>query len=219
MLGAVVQRLQRHDELGGRAIGVGDDVALGEAGDGIGVHFRHDQRHVGIITEGGGVIDHDAALRADLRRPLLGDRTAGRHEADVGVGEVVVLQRLHLQHLVAEGDLRGRPTGARPAATTSEISKPALGEDGEHFAAHIARGTDDGDLVTHDSSLFGLQLSPGIGTRHRVPWRPSPRRGSTRLRGRSVSLPCRLWRPAWFSSSFWCDRKPWRGEVSSAKVP
>ncbi len=26
----------------------------------------------------------------------------------------------------------------------------ALGENGQHFAAHIARGTNDDDLVTHD---------------------------------------------------------------------
>ena len=46
-LGAIMQRLQRDDELGGRAIRVGDDVTLArELGDGIRVHFRNDQRNV-----------------------------------------------------------------------------------------------------------------------------------------------------------------------------
>ena len=40
-LGAVVQRLQHHDELGGRAIGIGDDVLLGETFDSVGIDFGH----------------------------------------------------------------------------------------------------------------------------------------------------------------------------------
>ena len=79
----VVQRLQRHDHLRGRAVRVGDDVLLGVAGHRVGVHLRHDQRHVQVVAPGRGVIDHDAALGADLGRPLLGDGRAGRHQAEV----------------------------------------------------------------------------------------------------------------------------------------
>ena len=45
------------------------------------------------------------SCRGDLRRPFLRDRAAGRHQADVGVGEIVGVERLHLEDAVAEGDL------------------------------------------------------------------------------------------------------------------
>jgi hypothetical protein len=56
------------------------------------------------------------------------------------------------------------PTERREASgITSETGSP-LGEDGEHFAAHIARGTDDGDLVTHGSAWLvplPTRIAPG----------------------------------------------------------
>ena len=45
-LGEIMQRLEGDHELRGRAIGVGDDVLLPEADNGVGVHLRHDQRHI-----------------------------------------------------------------------------------------------------------------------------------------------------------------------------
>jgi hypothetical protein len=48
----------------------------------------------------------DAALRADLRRPLLGDGATGRHQANVRVGEIVIVEVGNLQDLVTEGDFR-----------------------------------------------------------------------------------------------------------------
>ena len=59
-----MQRLQRDDELRGRAVRVGDDVLLAEAGDRVGVHLRHDQRHVRIHAPGRRIIDDDRALAA-----------------------------------------------------------------------------------------------------------------------------------------------------------
>ncbi len=46
----VVQRLERHHELRGRAVGVGDDALLAEARDRVGIDLRHHQRHVGIVA-------------------------------------------------------------------------------------------------------------------------------------------------------------------------
>ncbi len=67
----VVQRLQRHHHLRGRAIGIGDDVALAIAVDRLGIHLGHDQRHVRIHPEIGAVVDHRAARRGGDRRILL----------------------------------------------------------------------------------------------------------------------------------------------------
>ena len=38
--------------------------------DRVGVHFRHDQRHVGVHAPGGGIVDHDAPWR-----PIFGDHS------------------------------------------------------------------------------------------------------------------------------------------------
>ena len=47
----IVQRLQRHDHLRGRAVGVGDDVLALVAVDRVGVHLGHDQRHIGSMRQ------------------------------------------------------------------------------------------------------------------------------------------------------------------------
>ena len=70
--GVVVQGLQRHHQLHGRAVGIGDDVLLGVAGHRVGVDLGHDQRHVLVVAPGRGVVDDDAALGGDLGRPFLG---------------------------------------------------------------------------------------------------------------------------------------------------
>jgi hypothetical protein len=62
----IVQRLQRHHHLRGRAVGIGDDVAGLVAVNRIGIHFGHDQRHVRVHPVERAVVDHDATLRGGL---------------------------------------------------------------------------------------------------------------------------------------------------------
>ena len=136
--GAVVQRLQRHDELGGRAVRVGDDVLLAEAPASPSAFTSGTTSGTsGSIAPGRGIVDDDAALGADLRRPFLRDGAARRHEADVRVGKIVVLERLALERPVAERDLRARSrrreasattssTGNRRSARMASISRPTL---------------------------------------------------------------------------------------------
>ena len=101
-LGGIVQRLQHDNELRRRAVGIGDDVLLGVAGDSVGVHLGHDQRHVLVIAPARRVIDDDAALGADARGPLLGHGRARGHEAEVRLREVELLQVLAFEGFVAE---------------------------------------------------------------------------------------------------------------------
>ena len=59
-----------------------------------------------------------------------------------------MLERFHLQRLVAKGHFRAQAParGERHHLVGGELP---LGEDFEHFAAHIAGGAHDGDFVTH----------------------------------------------------------------------
>jgi hypothetical protein len=143
-----VQRLERDHERRGRAIRIGDDAFLAEANDSIGIDLRHDQRNVGVVAPAGGIIDHDRAGRRDLRRPFLRHGRARRHQADIDVGEVVMLERFGLERRVAEADLAAL-AAARGERDDLVGGKRSLGEDAEHFAAHIARGSDHRDPVTH----------------------------------------------------------------------
>jgi len=143
-----MQGLERDDELCRRAVRIGDDVLLAEAHNRIGIHFRDDQRNVLIIPPGRRVIDHHAALRADPGRPLLGDLAAGGHQADVGVGKIVVLERFDFQGLVAERDIHPDAALRGKRDDLADGERP-LGKDVQHFAAHVARGACNGDFVTH----------------------------------------------------------------------
>ena len=69
-------------------------------------------------------------------------------EADVDVGEVVVLERFALEGLVAVGDLDAHAAAGGERHHLVGGERP-LGQHSEHFAAHVARGADDSDLVTH----------------------------------------------------------------------
>ena len=199
----VVQRLERDDELRGRAVRVGDDALLAEARDRVGVHLRHDQRHVRVVAPGRRVIDHHRAGGGDLRRPFLRHRSARRHQADVGVGEIVVVERFGLERLVAVGHFLPEAL-ARCERDHLVGGEFPLGEDVHHLAAHIAGGAYDGDLVAHDRvpalvTRFGLSR-PALGLV------PISRRERV-ARGASVSASCRFWRPA-FSVPVWSSVEP-----------
>ena len=154
-LGHVVERLQGHDELRRRAIRVGDDIAaVGPrhiVRQHMGVHFRNHQRHILLVAKARGIIDDDAAHGANFWRPFLGDGRARRHQAEIHPREIELLQILALQHAVAEGDFHTHRLSRGDGVNLIHRKQPFL-EDREHFAAHIAGGTDDRNLVTHVNS-------------------------------------------------------------------
>ena len=179
--GRVVEGLQGDHELRRGAVRVGDDVELGEAVDRLRVHLRHDQRHVLVVAEGRRVIDDHAAGLADARRPLLRGLAARRHQADVGVGEVVGIERLHLQDLVAEGHVlpgraaRGDAPPPRPPERRARTGCPA--SRGPHCPWHPRRRPCNPLLLT--------PLCTGAADRERrspsgeAPQRPGPAPFST----------------------------------------
>ena len=160
----VVERLQGHHHLRGRAVGVGDDAALavrGEEGlEDVAVDLGHDERNVLVVAPVARIIDDDGAGGGDLRRPLLGGARARAHHGEIDAAEIEVLEVLALQHLVAEAQLA--PDRARGGQRNDLAHrKLAFGEDVEHLTADIARGPDDGDSVTH-LEIQSFQLPRGI---------------------------------------------------------
>jgi hypothetical protein len=164
-----MQGLQSHDELGRRAIGIGDDIAaLGVGQPAIehrAIHFRHDQWNVRVIAPVGRVIDDDATGRGDARGPFLGDRAAGRHDGEIDALEVEIVEVLRLQNLVAIGNFPANRPG-RGQCDDLIGGELAFGQNIENFPAHIARGTDDSDAITHFGTPVPCHFRPAR-------WHPS----------------------------------------------
>ena len=71
-LGIIVQRLQRDDELGRRAVRVRNDILALIDVDRVWVDLRHDQRDIWVHTEQRAVIDDHTACSSRNRRIFLG---------------------------------------------------------------------------------------------------------------------------------------------------
>ena len=90
------------DHHDGGAVRVGDDSAGTVQRIG-GVALGHDERHVLVHAEGGGVVNHDGTEASDVGCKLFGSACAGGGEGDVHVFEVVVvLEQFHFHFLTAE---------------------------------------------------------------------------------------------------------------------
>ena len=134
---------------------------------GVRVDFRHDQRHVRVHAPARRIVDHDGALGGDLRRPFLRDGGARRHQADVGVAEIEIVERFHFQGRVAVGDFRA-DAAARGERDHLVGGERPLGQNVHHFAPDIAGGADDGDFETHGLHSSRLAIrSLGSGQRLR----------------------------------------------------
>ena len=151
--GGFVQRLERHHQLDGRAVRVGDDVLppvlLGPVQQGVGVDLGHHQRTVGVHAEVRGVVDDDGARRCRDRRILGRHRAPGGEQGDVDAGKVEMGEVFDLQDLVfAEADfLADRAAGGDGVdAVHGEL---AFAQDREDFATDIAGRTDDCNGVGH----------------------------------------------------------------------
>ncbi len=94
-----MQRLKRHNQLRGRAVRVRDDVALSVSINRIRVHFRHDQRNVGLHPVERGIVDHDAARCCGFRRVFLSRARACGEQGDIPTGPIEMLDILAFEHL------------------------------------------------------------------------------------------------------------------------
>ena len=78
------------------------------------------QRHVVVVAEGRGVVDHHRAGGGELRRVFLRHRAAGGEQRDVDAGRIERRQVLH-QHVVAA---EHRPCRRRERSLASATSSP-----------------------------------------------------------------------------------------------
>ncbi len=153
MRGAIVQRLERHHHLDGRAIRIGDDAALLIERDRLRIDLGHDQRHVLVHAELRGVVDHHRAGLGGTRRMDRRDLGARREQRDVDALEIEGVEIAHLEHrVVAERDLAA-DRARRGDGMDLGGRKLAFGENTQHLAADIAGGADHRDLESHRLTL------------------------------------------------------------------
>ena len=143
-----MQWLERHHHLSGGTIWVRDDVLLRVFLHRFRIYLWHHQRHFGIIAIKRGVIDHHTPGSSRLGRiDLRGVRTDGK-ERDVPTSEIKRVDIFRRQRLLTKRDLCTQ-RAARGQSGKLIHRKPALGQDAQHFTAHIACGTGDDDFVSH----------------------------------------------------------------------
>ena len=153
---AVMKRLQRHDHLGGGTIGVRDNVLLRIALNRLRVHLRDNQRHIRIIAIERGVIDHDTTLRCRKRCIGFCGFRPNSEKCDIPAFEIECIEILGLESLVTKTAFRAKrfTRGKHGDLVNGELT---FVQNVEHFAAHIARGADNDNFVTHVPHPSDLQ--------------------------------------------------------------
>ena len=146
-----MQRPRGNQTDNGRAVGVGDEAVMPL--DIVGIDLGHDQRHLGIHTEGMAVVDHDGAALDGLRQQLLGDIVAGSAEHDVAA--LKGLGASFLNHDLLAAELNGL---ARGACTCQQLEladrELLLVEALEHLGAHGSRRAQNSNRVLFHASPF-----------------------------------------------------------------
>ncbi len=150
--GLLVQRAQ-HGHGGHRgAVRVGDDP-LGAYAGRVRVDLGDDERDLGVLAPGGGVVDHHGALGGDLLGQRLGGRASGGEQHDVQAGVVGGGGVLDGDGGALEVDrgAGGAGGGEEPQLVDGEVP---LGQDPEHDCADLTGGADDSDLHEDSSVLY-----------------------------------------------------------------
>ena len=158
----IVQRLQRHHHLDGRAIGIGDDAALLELPDRLRIDLGHHERHVLVHAEVRGVVDDDGARLGGARRVHGRDLGARREQRDVDAAKVEFVEVLDLEdRILAERHLAaGRALGGHGMDLGG--GKGTLGEDAQHLASDRAGGADHRYFVRHGCCSGRRRAKPSL---------------------------------------------------------
>jgi hypothetical protein len=167
--GLRVQRAEDRHGGHGRAVRVGDD-APGHVVDVARVDLRDDERDLGVLPPGAGVVDHGRPGLGEAGGVLTGGAATGGEQGDVDALQVLGGGRgdvLDDDLRAAELDLGagGPGRGEEPDGVRREL---ALGEDGAHDAADLAGRADDGECG-HGAVLSGVRVDrPRVVRRDRT---------------------------------------------------
>ena len=142
--GQLVQGVDGHGGDDGGAVGVGNDAVMLESV--LGVDLGHNQRNVGVHTEGGGVVNEDGACLDDIGGKLPGEAAAYGTQYDIHTLEGIGSGFAHDDLFAAEGDsaacAAGR--GQRQQGGNGEV---ALFQNLQHFTAHGTGGAQNGNVI------------------------------------------------------------------------
>jgi len=145
----VMERFQHHHHLDGRTIRVGNDALV--PSNIIGIHFRHDQRHLRVHPPRTRIVDDHATVFRGKRREMLARAPARAEQGDVHPFERILGQHLHrdLFALERHGLALGPLGSERLQRFHGEI---AFFENKQHLPADHAGCTGYGnDLLRHVS--------------------------------------------------------------------
>jgi hypothetical protein len=125
-----------------RAVRVRDDALM--LGDRVRIHLGHDERHVRLHAECGGVVDHHGARLDRSGRHLPRDAGAGGEKREVDAAERVLVEHADFDVSPTEADFF--PSGALRSQRNKigQWEAPRF-EDIHHLLAHGSGGSDDCD--------------------------------------------------------------------------
>ncbi len=141
-----MKRLQCHDHLNRRTVGVGNDAHMIK--DHLRVHFRHDKGNVGFHAKRAAVVDDKRAVHRRGRCEFFAHRRAGRKEGqlDVVPGEDLVREFLNGNILSFEFDLLSDGT-ARCERDKFLHGEIPFFEHLNHFSSDHAGSTGDNHII------------------------------------------------------------------------
>ena len=114
------------------------------AGERVGVHLGHDERHVGLHAEGRGIVDDDGATRRGGARDAARDGGTCREECEVDAAQAVHGELLDGERAAAE--MQSAPGGAAGGEQAQRAEREAaLLEAVDELGPDRARGADDRD--------------------------------------------------------------------------
>ena len=150
--GNLVQGIDGGDGDDGRAVGVGNNALVPLHI--LRIDFRHNQRHVGIQPEGGGIVHKDRTGLHDGRSELLGNVVFRRAQHDVHAlkGGITGLLNGHVFALELHGLAGGTGRGQGHQLPHRKVP---LGQDFHHFLSHGAGCAQDGYGI-----LFHIPFPP-----------------------------------------------------------
>ena len=141
----VVDGLQSHHHLNGRAVRVGDEVGRQAVGDPVAVHFRHHEGDAVVHAELRRVVDHDRAGIGSARGVVGGNAAACGEQRHLRVGEIEVVEHLHGARPAADLEALARGPLAGEQANVVDRKRPLV-ENLAHGLADCAGGADDRDV-------------------------------------------------------------------------